>query len=147
MFVTLHFVVAGESEILPPEPDSHSITLKWNKICGDENYTVSYDIVWEDRRKEGSIITTHNYFVIDSLEAYVTYEVSVSVNCSESGAEISKVTKVTTIPAGKWHDSWLVHILLLTMSVYNILNNCRSYYKYHIFKPYPLHLQGATQVH
>ena len=104
MFVTIHFIVTGEIEILTLEADSHTITLSWNNTNEDENCTVSYIIAWKDiidGSRNGSNVTENNVIVIDSLEACVTFEVSVSVldvNCSESEAAI---TNVTTLPDGK----------------------------------------------
>ena len=56
-----------------------------------------------DGSRNGSNVTENKDFVIDSLEACVTFEVSVSaldVNCSESEPAIANVT---TLPDGKWH--------------------------------------------
>jgi hypothetical protein len=74
--------------------------------CEDENCNVSYAIAWKDftdESRNGSNVTEDNVFVIDSLEACVTYEVSVSAlceNCSESEAAFKNAT---TLPFGKWH--------------------------------------------
>jgi hypothetical protein len=106
LFVSLHFILTGKSEISTVKAYSHTIKLSWNKSNGDENCTVSYAIAWKDIRdgsRNGSNVTTNNSYVIVSLEACVTFEVSVSalyVNCSESEAAI---TNVTTLPDGKWH--------------------------------------------
>ena len=147
LIVTLHFIVPGPIEIIAVEPGPHNITVIWNTTNADETCIVVYSIVWEDGSRLGCGNTTNNYFVIDSLGACVTYDVTVNVSCVYSGAETKHVPNVTTLPAGKWHDSWLLHTLILTLRAHNILNNCSSYYKYRVFKPYQLHLQGAIQVH
>ena len=115
-YVALHFIVTLE-------PVSRNIIIRWFNRNGNENCIVNYTINWEDGRREGSGNTTDNYFVIDSLAACVTFEVSVSVKCSESGTVITYLTNVTTLPEGKWHFSIFVYILHLTPSVYNILTN------------------------
>jgi hypothetical protein len=113
LFATLHFIVTGKIEIPTVEADSHTITLSWNNTNEDENCTVSYSIAWKDitdGSRNGSDITANNSYVIHSLEACVTFEVSVSalcINCSESEVNCSEVeaavTKVATLPDGKWH--------------------------------------------
>ena len=134
LIVTLHFIDPEPIEIIAVVPGPHNLTVIWNNTNADEKFFVIYSIVWNDGRRLGFGITTNNYFVIDSLEACVAYEVTVSVRCVQSGAAMKHVPSVRTLPAGKWHYSWFVHIIrILTLSVYNILNNCRSYYKYHIF--------------
>jgi len=103
------------------ETDSQSITLSWNDTNVVENYTASYVIAWEDitdGSKNGCNITTNNSYVIHSLEACVTFEVSVSGfygNCSEDCATLvsdlnencnvseAAITNATTRSDGKWH--------------------------------------------
>lgn len=104
--VTLHFIVTGEIANLTAVPGTHSIELHWIYSREDENCTVSYAIAWKDftdESRNGSNVTEDNLYVIDSLEACVTYEVSVSalyVNGNESEAAF---TNATTLPVGKWH--------------------------------------------
>ena len=105
LIVSLHFIVPGPIEIITVEPDSHTITVIWNNTNGDEKCFVIYYIVWKDGRRMGSGIRTNNVFVIDSLEACVSYEVTVRVRCVQSGDVTKHVPSVRTLPAGKWNDS------------------------------------------
>jgi hypothetical protein len=105
-YVKYIFLVPGKVVNLTVEPNSNSISLSWINPYEEENCSVSYTIAWKgitDASSNGSYVTEDNSFIIGSLEACVTFEVSVSalcVNCSESETEI---INVTTLAAGKLH--------------------------------------------
>ena len=122
LFVTLHFAVTGNIEILAVEADSHTITLSWNNTNDIEDCNLIYVIAWKDTTdgsKNGCTFTTNNSYVINSLEACVTFKVSVSGlcgNCSEAcqtfeasvsalyeSCNVSEaaITNATTLPDGK----------------------------------------------
>ena len=124
LFVTLHFAVTGNIEILAVEADSHTITLSWNNTNDIEDCNLIYVIAWKDTTdgsKNGCTFTTNNSYVINSLEACVTFKVSVSGlcgNCSEACEKLeasfsalygscnvseTAITDATTCPDGKWH--------------------------------------------
>lgn len=89
---------------LTAEPHSHSIQLDWQ--CEDGNSIANYTIAWKDftdESRNGRDVTYNCSYVIESLEACVTFEISVSalyVNGSESEAAF---INATTLPDGKWH--------------------------------------------
>jgi len=102
------------------EADSHTITLSWNDTNDAKDCDVSYAIVWKDitdGSKNGCIIATNNSYVIDSLEACVTFNISVSGfcrNCNEAcetleaadeSCEVSEpaIANASTFADGKWH--------------------------------------------
>ena len=126
------------------EPDTHSITLNWTDTNDVDKSTVSYAIAWKDftnGSKNGCNITTNNYYVIEKLEACVTFEVSVwglYGNCSED-CEIFEVsvcafnesyniseaaiTNATTLPDGKW----AVTCRLMTCAYTTSYSECIQY--------------------
>jgi hypothetical protein len=61
---------------------------------------VSYDIAWKSGSRSDTVNTTDNFFVIEELDACVTFEVSVTVNCIELA--VLNTTNVTTLSDGKW---------------------------------------------
>jgi hypothetical protein len=82
------------------ETDSHSLKLSWINIHDDENCTVIYVVAWRDITDGGEIgsnITENISFIIDSLEACVTFEVSVSALCVNCCGPESVLINVTTL--------------------------------------------------
>ena len=106
------------------EANSHSITLNWTDTNNVDNSNVSYAITWKDitdGSKNGCAIATNNSYVINNLEACVTFEVSVrglygtcseecetfevSVCASYESCNVSEaaIGNATTLSDGKWH--------------------------------------------
>jgi hypothetical protein len=88
------------------DADSHSITLSWeNTNKKNEKCIASYAIAWNitDGSINGSNTTTETFYVIESLEACVTFEISVSALYVNGIVSEPAVTKGTTLPEGKWH--------------------------------------------
>jgi len=85
---TLHFVVTGQIENLTAVPDTHSISLSWIHSNESENCNGSYAIVWEDvadGSRNCSGFLNNNSYVIDNLEACVTFDIyDHDVSCNES---------------------------------------------------------------
>ena len=104
--VTLHFIGTGNNMNLTLEPDTNSINVSWINPYEEENCNVNYTIMWKDftdESRNGSDFTENNNYVIDSLEACVTFEVSVSALCVDSGESETETANVTTLADGKWH--------------------------------------------
>jgi hypothetical protein len=91
---------------LTVEPDINSIKLSWINPYEEEKCSVNYTITWKEftvESRNGSDSTVNDSYVIDSLEACVTYEVSVSALCVESNKTETEIANVTTLADGKWH--------------------------------------------
>ncbi|GFG35640.1 hypothetical protein Cfor_03483, partial [Coptotermes formosanus] len=87
-----------------PEADSHTIKLRWTKPTENGNCVLRYAIEWkalEDGSRNGSGVTENEFYVIGSLEACETYEVSVSAvneNHNTSEADVTNITTLADFP-------------------------------------------------
>jgi hypothetical protein len=86
--------------------DSHTINLTWIEPTEVENcnMTDEYAIEWKDSTdgsRNGSGVTNYTYYIIDNLEACVTFEVSLSVLCENGSRSEPTITNATTLPDGK----------------------------------------------
>jgi hypothetical protein len=98
--VALQFTVPGKIENFLPEADSHTIKLRWTKPTENGNCVLRYAIEWkalEDGSRNGSGVTENEFYVIGSLEACETYEVSVSAVNENHNTSEADVTNITTL--------------------------------------------------
>jgi hypothetical protein len=100
MYVALQFIVPGKIENLLPEADSHTIKRRWTKPNENGNFVVHYGMEWKaiaDGSRNGSGVTKNESNVIGSLEAYETYEVSLSAVNENNNTSEADITNVTTL--------------------------------------------------
>ena len=104
MYVAVDLSVPGRIKNLTVEEDSHSIRLNWIKPVENGNCAVAYDIEWKaitEGSRTDSNVTEDEFYVIENLEACVTYEVSVRARNSYSNTSDAEMKNVTTRPDGK----------------------------------------------
>jgi hypothetical protein len=104
MCVALQFTVPGNIESFLAEADSHTIKLRWTKPTENGNCVFRYAIEWkalEDGSRNGRSVTENEFYVIDSLEACETYEVSVNAVNENNNTSETDVTNIRTLADGK----------------------------------------------
>jgi hypothetical protein len=87
------------------EEDSHSIGLNWTNPLENSSCVVAYNIEWKaitEGSRNDSNVTENEFYVIKSLEACVTYEVSVRARNTCSNTSDAEMKDVTTHTDGKW---------------------------------------------
>jgi hypothetical protein len=106
VYIILHFTVPGQVVNLTLVPSAHNVTVVWKKPSYNGECVTHYDISWGEAGSEqsgGTNTTKEEYsFTIESLDACVEYDISVSAVNRKDESNANTVSAITEID-GKYH--------------------------------------------
>jgi hypothetical protein len=104
--IVLNVTVPGQVVGLTPVASAHSVTVEWKKPSYNGECVTRYDISWGEAGsgQTGSNTTTEEEysFTIESLDACVKYDISVSAVNRKDESNATTVS-ATTETDGKYH--------------------------------------------
>jgi hypothetical protein len=115
--IVLNVTVPGQVVGLTPVASAHNVTVEWKKPSYNGECVTRYDISWRrtGSGQTGSNTTTEkeDSFTIESLDACVEYDISVSAVNRKDESNATTVS-VTTETDGKYHVLFILPYLYLT---------------------------------